>query len=528
MPLHPVLIDGAWRAANVTGSFQAVNPATGEALPDEYPRSAWADCDAALDAAQQAFAAMRGLDGEQIAKFLESYAAKIETNAAQITAAANLETAYPVKPRLADVELPRTVNQIRQSAAAAREGSWAMPTIDAPAGVRSMFGPIGPVFVLGPNNFPLAYGSISGGDFAAAVAAGNPVIAKAHPGHPTTARHFAEQAQAAAKATGMPAGIVQMLYDIAPEDGLRIVADPRIGATAFTGSRTGGLRLKHAADQAGKPIYLEMSSINPVVILPGALEERFDQVVGDFFSSCLMAAGQFCTNPGLVLLVANETMEKFAATLGEKFQQAPVGTLLSKGVQQSLTENVAKLVSAGAKVLAGARGADGQGFHYANTLLRVSGEQFLRNPHGFQTEAFGNASLLVVADDADEIAEILSTLEGNLTGSIYSHTQGQDDDAYRELAPLMRHRVGRLLNDKMPTGVAVSPAMQHGGPYPATGHPAFTAVGVPATMLRFGMLQSYDNVREARLPPALRDKNPTGKMWRRIAGAWTQADVQAT
>jgi alpha-ketoglutaric semialdehyde dehydrogenase len=297
MAVHPVLVAGEWRAAHGTGSFQAVNPATGATLPDSYPKSDWADCDAALEAAHSAFVSMRSLDGDRIATFLETYAANIEQVAEAIVAAAHLETGYPQKPRLADVELPRTTNQLRQAAAAAREGSWAMPTIDAPASIRSMYGPLGPVFVLGPNNFPLAYGGISGGDFAAAIAAGNPVIAKAHPGHPTTARLFAEQAQAAAASTGMPAGVVQMLYDVAPEDGLRMAADPRIGATAFTGSRAGGLKLKAAADAAGKPIYLEMSSINPVVILPGALTERFDQVVGDFTTSCLMATGQFCTNP---------------------------------------------------------------------------------------------------------------------------------------------------------------------------------------------------------------------------------------
>lgn len=525
MAVHPVLVAGKWRAAHGTGAFQAVNPATGATLPDSYPKSDWADCDAALDAAHNAFVSMRSLDGERIATFLETYAANIEQVAEAIVAAAHLETGYPHKPRLADVELPRTTNQLRQAAAAAREGSWAMPTIDAPAGIRSMYGPLGPVFVLGPNNFPLAYGGISGGDFAAAIAAGNPVIAKAHPGHPTTARLFAEQAQAAAASTGMPAGVVQMLYDVAPEDGLRMVADPRIGATAFTGSRGGGLKLKAAADAAGKPIYLEMSSINPVVILPGALTERFDAVVGDFTTSCLMATGQFCTNPGLVLLLEGEQTSAFVNAIAEKFQQAPVGTLLSQGVRDGLAKNVAKLVESGAKVLAGAKAADGDGFRYANTLLSVRGEKFLSNSAAFQTEAFGNASLFVIAKDVAQLNAVLSALEGNLTGSIYSDTQGSDDTAYGAIAQAMRSGVGRMLNDKMPTGVAVSPAMQHGGPYPSTGHPAFTAVGFPATMLRFGAMQCYDNVREARLPAALRNKNPNGKMWRRIAGAWTQSDV---
>ncbi len=525
MAVHPVLIGGGWRPAQQSDVFQAVNPATGEKLPDQYPRSAWADCDAALSAARQAADALLRLPSDAIGQFLEAYADGIERVADAIVTAAHTETAYPRAPRLAEVELPRTINQLRLSASAAREGSWAMPTIDGPAGIRSMYGPIGPVFVLGPNNFPLAYGGISGGDFAAAIAAGNPVIAKAHPSHPTTTRLFAEQAQLAAQATGMPPGTVQLLYDMAPEDGLRMVADPRIGATAFTGSRTGGLKLKQAADAAGKPIYLEMSSINPVVILPGALRERFDQVVGDFASSCLMAAGQFCTNPGLVILTAGKETEAFVTTVAEKFQQAPVGVLLSPGVCESLAKNVAKLASAGAKVLAGAQPAEGPGYRYANTLLRITGSEFLSDPFTFQTEAFGNASLVVVADDAAQVSAILHTLEGNLTGSIYSDTAGGDDATYRKLAAELRAKVGRLLNDKMPTGVAVSPAMQHGGPYPATGHPGFTAVGVPAALIRFGMLQCYDNVREHRLPPALQNKNPNGKMWRRIGGEWTRGDV---
>lgn len=525
MHTHPVLIGDGWRAAQQSDVFQAVNPATGQPLPDEYPKSTWADCDAALEAARRAADALRTISADALAAFLETYAANIERQAGEIVDAAHLETAYPKSPRLADVELPRTLNQLRQAAAAAREGSWAMPTIDAPAGIRSMYGPIGPVFVLGPNNFPLAYGAVSGGDFAAAIAAGNPVIAKAHPGHPTTARLFAEQAHLAAQTAGLPPGTVQLLYEIAPEDGLRMVADRRLGATAFTGSRAGGLRLKQAADEAGKPIYLEMSSINPVVILPGALRERFDQVAGDFTASCLMASGQFCTNPGLVMLFDGADAEKLATTLADKFAQAPVGPLLSAGVRDGLASNVARLVKAGAQVLTGAKAAEGLGYRYANTLLRVEGTRFLADAATFQTEAFGNASLLVLAADVNEAAAILSTLEGNLTGSIYTDTQGTDDEAYEALAPILREKVGRLLNDKMPTGVAVSPAMQHGGPYPATGHPGFTAVGIPAAMLRFGALQCYDNVREHRLPPALRNKNPNGRMWRKIGGEWTRADA---
>jgi NADP-dependent aldehyde dehydrogenase len=167
-------------------------------------------------------------------------------------------------------------------------------------------------------------------------------------------------------------------------------------------------------------------------------------------------------------------------------------------------------------------------YSFANTLLTASGEQFLGDPEAFQTEAFGNESLFVTVEDEEQAAAVIDHLEGNLTGCIYSSTKGEDDAAYDRLAPHLRRRVGRLLNDKMPTGVAVSPAMNHGGPYPATGHPGFTAVGIPASLLRFGMLECYDNVRPHRLPAALADKNPTGKMWRMIDGAWTQADVKSS
>jgi len=169
---------------------------------------------------------------------------------------------------------------------------------------------------------------------------------------------------------------------------------------------------------------------------------------------------------------------------------------------------------------------EGPGFRHANTLLRVSGDQFLANPEALQTEAFGVVSLFVFASDVAQLQEITRHLEGNLTGSLYSHATGQDDAVYDHVAPILRTKVGRLLNDKMPTGVAVTPAMNHGGPYPATGHPGFTAVGIPAAMLRFAALHSYDNVRPYRLPAELRDANPTGEMWRAVDGAWTQDDVR--
>jgi alpha-ketoglutaric semialdehyde dehydrogenase len=510
--MQPVLIAGKWREANSSGSFRAENPATREPL-DEFPISTWADCDDALQAASIAFhqrwvndwAPEKQHDVSQFAAFLEAFAARIEANKTAIVEMANRESGLPASPRLADNELPRTTSQLRQAAAAAREGAWALPTIDKPNNIRSMFGPIGPVVVFGPNNFPLAFNSVAGGDFAAAIATGNPVIAKANTSHPGTTLLLAKEAQAAADEAGLPTGWIQLLYRTSHADGERLVSDPRIAATGYTGSRNAGLKLKAAADKAGKPIYLELSSVNPVVILPGALEERLDDIAGQFSTSCLMGAGQFCTNPGMLVLIAGETTERFLETVVGKFKAAPVGTLLSANVAKSLQQGIGFLIRAGAHTLVGGKSASATGYCHANTLLRASGEQFLDAPEALQTEAFGNASLAIVAEDLDQAVRCLEHLEGNLTGCIYSHTGGADDAAYNRLAPQLRLKVGRLLNDKMPTGVAVSPAMNHGGPYPATSHPGFTAVGIPASLRRFAALHCYDNVRPNRLPPQLRD-----------------------
>ncbi|GIW95464.1 MAG: ketoglutarate semialdehyde dehydrogenase [Pirellulaceae bacterium] len=520
--LQPVLVAGQWRPARAIGAFQAVNPATGEPLPERYPISDWADCDEALEAAVDAAEQLRRLPPDVRARFLEVYADLIDQNAEAIVQTAHLETALPVRPRLLEVELPRTTNQLRQAAAAARDGSWALPTLDTQLNIRSHYAPIGPVCVFGPNNFPLAFGSISGGDFAAAIAAGNPVLAKAHSSHPRTTQAFAELAVEAAHRTGFPKHGVQLLYRLRHEDGLRLVADRRVGATGYTGSRAAGLALKHAADAAGKPIYLELSSINPVVVLPGALEERSEKIVAEFTTSCLMGTGQFCTNPGLVLLLDGDPARHFVESVKERFRGTPPGYLLSAGVLKSLEQSIARLRDAGAELLVGGQALEGPGFRFANTLLCVGARRFCERPEELQTEAFGNVSLFVMSADLEELKRAIQRLEGNLTGSIYSATDGSDDALYEEIEPLLRQRVGRLLNDKMPTGVAVTAAMNHGGPYPATGHPGFTAVGIPASLRRFAALHCYDNVRPERLPKDLRDEAPNATIWRWIDGRWKQ------
>lgn len=523
----PVLIDGEWRDADGEGTFEPRNPTAQSPTGELYPVSSLNDVEAAVRAGAAAAEEMAGLAPTVIASFLERFAERIEARADELVAMAHAESGLPASPRLQDIELPRTADQLRQAAAAARAGSWALPTIDSQSGIRSMYAALGgPVVVFGPNNFPFAFNSLAGGDFASAIAAGNPVIGKANSSHPGTTRLLGEEAFAASQDVGLPTAAVQLIYRTDHQVGEQLVSHPLVAATGYTGSRSAGLALKAAADRAGKPIYLELSSINPVVVLPGAIAERGgDELMDEFVTSCLMGTGQFCTNPGLVLLLKGEGAEQFIAAAREKFGEAPVGTMLTEGVQKNMERSVSHLREAGAELLVGGATGGGAGYSFQNTLLRVSGTQFIKEPEKLQEEAFGNESLFVVADDMDQALEVSRRFEGNLTGCIYSHSGGDDDALYNRIAPILRRKVGRLLNDKMPTGVAVSSAMNHGGPYPATGHPGFTAVGLPASLLRFGMLQCFDNVRPHRLPPALRDQNPTGQMWRLVDKEWTQADA---
>lgn len=519
-----ILVAGKWQPAEASNYFQSANPSTVSSLPAQFPVSSWGDCEKMLNAAVEAAEQLRGMPPAKIAEFLTGYADRLDANREELAEVAHVETALPVRPRLADVELPRTSGQLRQAAAAAMTGSWAQPTIDTKLNIRSCLEPIGPVVVFGPNNFPFAFNGVSGGDFAAAIAAGNPVIGKANTSHPGTTKRLAELALESVRAAGLPAATVQLIYRLSHSDGERLVADPRVGAIGYTGSRGAGLALKKAADAGGNPIYLELSSVNPVVILPGALAERGSGMVDEFVTSGLMGAGQFCTNPGLLLMLDDSATDSFIEGVTAKFQAATPGTLLSSAVQKSLTAAIETLTSAGAQLLCGGEPIAGK-CSVANTLLRVSASQFLSDPGVFQTEAFGNASLVVVADSVEELAQSIDALEGNLTGSIYSAQDGSDEAAYAALAPKLARRVGRLLNDKMPTGVAVSPAMNHGGPFPATGHPGFTAVGLPAGMIRFGKLTCYDSIRHPRLPRLLQDANPTGRTWRLIDLEWSTSDV---
>jgi alpha-ketoglutaric semialdehyde dehydrogenase len=527
MSVQPVLIAGEWQTPeNPSGTFTAENPASKSPLSDVYPISGLADVERALKAGQEASTELRAVAPEALARFLELFAGNVETRTDELVRLGNLETALPTEPRLRNVELPRTINQLRQAAEATRKRSWCQATIDTASNIRSRFEPLaGAVVVFGPNNFPYAFNSAAGGDFAAAIAAGNPVIAKANTGHPGTTRIFAEAAFEAVKASGLPLAMVQLIYRVPPDVGFKLVSHPLVGATGFTGSKSAGLRLKAAADQAGKPIYLEMSSVNPIFILPGALEERLTAIADELFGSCALGAGQFCTSPGLTIIEQSGQGEAFLEALKSRFEKNQPGILLGASGPKGIAEAIRLMQQHGAEILTGGAEAEVSGYAFANTLLRVDGDVFLENPHIMQTEAFGTVNLVVVARNAAQMVAVAASLEGNLTGCIYSHTQGEDDAFYNRLEPVLRQKVGRLLNDKMPTGVAVVPSMNHGGPYPATGHPGFTAVGIPASMLRFAALRCYDNVRPERLPLELQNPNLTGEMWRLIDGEWTQRDL---
>jgi len=521
--MQPVLIDGVWREARSVGSFQAVDPSTGSPLPGLFPISSFEDVEAALGAGRRACKDLAQASPDDIASFLERFAESIQNRADELVEIAHRETALPIAPRLRTTELCRTIDQLRQAAKASRDRSWRRAAIDTKNNIRSIHGPLGgPVIVLGPNNFPFAFNSAAGGDMAAAIAAGNPVLAKSHPCHPATTGLFAEIARGCLEATRLPPATLQMIYHLRPEDGLRLVAHPLTGATAFTGSRQSGLRLKEAADRAGKPVSLEMSSANPVFILPGALRERGEAIAAELVASCSLGAGQFCTKPGLVVILDGVDGRNFLAASKRNFEAPPSGFLLGRSVLESLQASVSNMARKGAEILTGGKALKGPGFKFENTLLKISGRAFLNHPESFQHEAFGTVSLVVLAGTEDEMLRVAEALEGNLSACVYSDKAGADDGFYSRLAPMLRTKAGRLLNDKMPTGLAVVPSMVHGGPFPATGHPGFTSVGFPTSILRFTALQCYDNVRPERLPPELRDENPTGKMWRLIDGEWTQ------
>lgn len=525
MTIQPILLDDAWVTPENAETFAATNPATGQPLPGRYPVSDLATLTRMAKRGRDAAQALAACPPEQIALFLRTYADNIDQHREPIARMAHQETGLPYQPRLAQTEMDRAIDQLRQAADSAVDRTWACASIETDLNLRSMYEPLGgAVLVIGPSNFPLAYNGIAGGDFAAAIAAGNPVIAKAHTLHPGTTLLLARQALAAAQHAKLPPASVQMFYQCAPDDGLTLIRTPQIAAVGFTGSRKTGLALKQAADETGTPIYLELSSINPVFVLPGAAAARGQEIAQQLADSMLAASGQQCTSPGLIALIDDQPSQTLTDALAQRLAQAHPQPMLSEGGVEHLREAIKAVSDAGAELIMGDQRPQGPASAYAHTLLATDADRFLQRPDAMQTEMFGVAALTVLCATSEQLLAIARALEGNLTGSIYSENSdgdGADDQLALQLSAALRPKVGRLLNDHVPTGVSVRPSMVHAGPFPATGHPGFTAVGMPTAIHRFAALRCYDRVRHDRLPQALRDTNPTGAMLRRIDGRWT-------
>jgi len=492
--------------------FSSVNPATGETLLPDFS-SAGADAVAqACALAAGAAPAFAALSPDSRARFLEAVAEQVLALGDALIDRAAAESGLP-RARL-EGERGRTVGQLRLFADVVRRGDWLDATVD-PAmpdrqplprpDLRRVNVAVGPVAVFGASNFPLAF-SVAGGDTASALAAGCPVIVKGHPAHPGTGEMVARAVRAAVEGCGLPAGVFSYLPGETNALGEALVADARVRAVGFTGSRGGGLALMRIA--AGRPepvpVYAEMSSINPVVLMPAALAARGAEMAAAFVQSLTMGAGQFCTNPGLVLAVGGPELDAFVTAAAAALEnQAPI-TMLTPGIHAGFERGVDALASHAA-VTAVARGQVGEGVNQARgALFRTDARSFLSDP-ALGHEVFGSSSIIVAANDLDEVAEVATSLEGQLTATIQMDAADRDDAA--RLLPILVSRAGRVLANGWPTGVEVSHAMVHGGPFPATSDGRSTSVG-SAAIERFLRPVCFQNIDDALLPPALRDSNP--------------------
>jgi 2,5-dioxopentanoate dehydrogenase len=462
--------------------MRAVNPASGEVYGAEFARASRAELEAMADTAFDAIDALADAPGAVLAGFLEDYAARLESDREGIARLAHEETALPFAPRLSEVEFNRTSFQLREAARCLRDESWREVAVDATHKLRSTLVPLGGAVVcIGPSNFPLAFNGVSGGDFAAAIAARNPVIAKAHPGHPnTTARLFAHCC-AARDAAKLPSSAVQLFFDCAPDDGEALLAHAGVAALGFTGSRAAGLRLKSACDRVGKPASCEMAGVNPVFVASHAAGARAEAIADAWTASVVLGGGQFCTKPG-VIFVAGEAAARVAARADEVLRAAAPAVLLTESVRVHLAQSIDALRAAGARIACGGR-AQTPGFRFEPTLA-VADASLVRGARAaFMQEAFGPLGTVVAVEGDAQLVDFARALDGQLASTVVA--DAADDAVRATLFGVLRFKVGRLLTETMPTGVAVSPAMVHGGPFPATGDARFTAVGFPAAARRF-------------------------------------------
>ncbi|WP_069385184.1 aldehyde dehydrogenase (NADP(+)) [Halomonas caseinilytica] len=495
-------------------AIHAIDPSTGETLQPAFHTGGQAEVSRATELAWAAFDRYRETGLEARARFLEMIADKIEGIGDALIERAMAESGLP-RARL-EGERGRTCGQLRLFAKVVRAGEWLdvridpalperqpMPRVD----LRQRHVALGPVAVFGASNFPLAF-SVAGGDTASALAAGCPVVVKGHPAHPGTSELVGRAIQSAVAECQLPEGVFSLLQGAGNEIGQALVTDPNIKAVGFTGSRGGGTALARLAQNRPEPIpvYAEMSSINPVFLLPEALQARGQELAEGFVGSLNMGAGQFCTNPGLVIGIQGEALDRFLATAAEAVEASGTQTMLTPGIQEAYERGVASLASSD-KAREVARGQGSEAPNQCRTGLFVAKADDFLADEALQQEVFGATSLVVTCADQDEVKRVAEHLEGQLTATL------QMDDAdlafARELLPTLERRAGRVMVNGWPTGVEVCHAMVHGGPYPATTDSRTTSVG-SAAIHRFLRPVCYQNLPQALLPETLRDGNPDG------------------
>ena len=505
------------------GEMRAFNPAAHSEIAEPvFGMGGAAEVDRAASLAANAFDLYRNVPLAKRAAFLEAIADNIVALGDELIERAQAETGLPAQ-RLQG-ERARTVGQLRLFARVVRDGHFLGSTIDRAqparqplprADLRLAKVPLGPVAVFGASNFPLAF-SVAGGDTASALAAGAPVIVKAHSAHLGTAKLVGGAIQKAVKEQGLPEGTFSLLFGAGRKLGEALVSHPAIKAVGFTGSRRGGIALIQLANNRPEPIpvYAEMSSINPVFLFPAALANRAEAIGTAFADSLTMGAGQFCTNPGLVLAVDGPDLERFIKAAGDALVAKPAQTMLTPGIFDAYCAGtqIAGAVPGVTKVAQGEPA--GERPNAAQAALYVTDAQRLLAEPELEVEMFGPASVVVRARHFDELLEIAEHIEGQLTVTLQID-EADHADAKR-LLPALERKAGRILANGFPTGVEVCHAMVHGGPYPSTSNSMFTSVGATA-IERFLRPVCYQDLPDGLLPDALQDANPLA-VWRMVDG----------
>lgn len=506
-------------------SFHGIDPATARQLTPEYAEATPEEVDRAARAAEAAFSTYGRLPGAQRARFLEAVAERLAAVGPVLTARAGEETGLP--PGRLQGELGRTVGQLRMFAELLREGSWVDARID-PAlperqplprpDLRRMLVPLGPVAVFGASNFPLAF-SVAGGDTASALAAGCPVVVKGHPAHPGASEIAGRAIVEAVREAGLPPGVFSLLHGASPEVGQALVGHPAVKAVSFTGSHRGGRALFDAAARRDEPIPVlaEMGSANPVFLLPEALAERGEEIARGLAASVTLGAGQFCTNPGLTVLSGDGS--SFLETLRRAVEGCAPAVMVHAGIKaayQAELTGVASLPGVSLQALAPSAGLPEE-TEARPALLLTDAAGYLRERR-LAHEIYGPVTVAVRCGSADEMLALARSLPGHLTATV--HGTGRDLAAAAELLAVLRDKAGRLVINGFPTGVEVSAAMHHGGPYPATTDSRFTSVGTVAA-LRFARPVCFQGFPDAALPDELKRGNPLG-IWRQIEGRLTR------